>query len=83
MLCINTANSLETLTESELETAYDPEGGYLECILPGIISGNNEPEAAVLLLSLELGLKSALESYGGGKKGISIEYQEKYQEKHK
>ena len=72
MLCINTVNSLETLTDCRLQYCYDTGGGYMECLLPGILSGNGEPGASLLLHSLALGLESARKSYGGGKSGIEI-----------
>lgn len=78
MLCINTVNSLEALTSAPLEYRYDEGGGYIECILPGILSNeetsSNEETpfnevsdlpAELLLRSLALGLASVRDSYGG------------------
>jgi uncharacterized protein YsxB (DUF464 family) len=64
MLCINAVNSLETLTDCRLEYCYEPDGGYIECLLPGILSGEREPEAGLLLRSLAIGLGAVKEVYG-------------------
>ena len=73
MLSINTVNSLEALTAARLEYSYNPNGGYIECLLPGILAGEREPEAEILLRSFVMGVTFAQESY----KGINLKYEEK------
>ena len=66
MLCINGVNSLEILTDVSIKYAYDPEGGYIECIVHNITQTGEirDEKAEVLLDSLVLGLKSAKDNYG-------------------
>ncbi|MCL2702508.1 MAG: ribosomal-processing cysteine protease Prp [Defluviitaleaceae bacterium] len=64
ILCINTVNSLEALTDCKLSYCYNRDGGYIECLLPGILNGADEPNAALLLRSLSLGLETVKETYG-------------------
>jgi len=63
ILTLNTANSIEALTDEKFSCDYNPEGGFLEMDFPDIKNGCGTPEAGLLLKSLELGLRSVMESY--------------------
>ena len=70
-LAINTANSIEKLTDAAISVQYDEKGGYLKFELPDIKSGNVCEKADILLESLELGVTSIAEQY---KRQIKIIY---------
>jgi uncharacterized protein YsxB (DUF464 family) len=76
VLCQNTVNSLEGLTGCRLEYRYEADGGYLECVLPGILAEDEQPEewlkSELLLQSLVLGLKGVQKAYGSGRLGLGI-----------
>ena len=63
-LCLNAVNSLEGLTDCGLAYRYNKKGGYVECLLPGILAGEDEPMAGLLLRSLAMGLEHLKEIYG-------------------
>ena len=63
LLTLNTANSLEVLTDGPLACEYDPEGGFLQVKLPHIAEGCECPKAGLLLEAMALGLRSVKESY--------------------
>jgi hypothetical protein len=69
-------NSLEGLTSCRLEYRYEADGGYLECVLPGILTEDEEPQeelkSELLMQSLVLGLKAVQKAYGSGKLGLGI-----------
>ncbi|MFI3230759.1 MAG: ribosomal-processing cysteine protease Prp [bacterium] len=60
ILSLNTINSLEAFTEVPFEVDYNPEGGFLKCVLKEQCA-----KSELLINSLELGLK-----------GIEMEYAE-------
>ena len=62
-LTLNTANSLEALTDEPFNCDYNPEGGFLQVELPRIREGCSSPEADLLLESMALGLRSVKENY--------------------
>lgn len=63
LLALNTANSIEALTDEPLNCEYDPEGGFLQVDLPKIKKGRKNPEVNILLEAMALGLKSVEENY--------------------
>ncbi|MCD7765962.1 MAG: ribosomal-processing cysteine protease Prp [Lachnospiraceae bacterium] len=60
VLALNTANSIEALTDQIFEQEIASDGGYLKMIFP---EGANE-KTSLLMDSLVLGLKSIQEEYG-------------------
>jgi uncharacterized protein YsxB (DUF464 family) len=63
ILTLNTANSIEALTDEKFSCDHNPEGGYLEMDFPDMRKGCGTPQAGLLLKSLELGLRSVMKSY--------------------
>ena len=63
LLTLNTANSLEALTDEPLTCDYNPEGGFLKLQLPQVKEGHISPKADLLLESMALGLRSVKENY--------------------
>lgn len=61
VLAINTVNSIEVFTEDniEVEEPEEEEGGYLKFSVPA-----PSEKTALLFQSLELGIRSVMESYG-------------------
>ena len=59
LFVINTANSIEALTDEDISGEYDPKGGYMYFELQDNISS----EANILLEALALGLRSVKENY--------------------
>ena len=59
-LTVNTINSIETLTEDEINVEQGQEGGYLRLDLLGSVS----VESCILMSSLVLGLQMIEENYG-------------------
>lgn len=60
MLVINTINSLDTLTGTEMQVVTNEEEGYIDC---RFLSDLNEKEM-LLMDSLVLGLKGTVAEYG-------------------
>ncbi|GFI01386.1 MAG: ribosomal-processing cysteine protease Prp [Lachnospiraceae bacterium] len=60
MLVINTINSLEELTDTEMEVASSEEDGFINCRLEGPLSAG----ANLLLDAMILGLKNVVSQYG-------------------
>lgn len=67
VLTINTANSVETLTDSEVESSE--EDGHLKCRFPKGLSSDGK----ILMDSLVLGLQSIEETYGKSFLKVEIE----------
>ena len=63
LLALNTANSLEALTDEVFTCKYEPDGGFLQVELPKIKKGKESPGANLLLEAMALGLRSVKESY--------------------
>jgi len=63
LLTLNTVNSIESLTVEPIVYDYDPEGGFLQVVLPQIKEGNESPQASLLLEAMALGLDSVKENY--------------------
>jgi len=63
LLTLNTANSLEALTDEPFHCDYNPEGGFLQLELPQIKEGHNSLKADLLLEAMALGLRSVKENY--------------------
>ena len=63
LLALNTANSIEALTDEPFNCEYDPEGGFLQVELPEVKKGHESPEANLLLEAMALGLYSVKENY--------------------
>ena len=59
-LVINTINSLEELTDTEMEVASSEEDGFINCRLEGPLSAG----ANLLLDAMILGLKNVVSQYG-------------------
>ena len=70
VLAINTANSLEVLTQNEPVVDYDKESGHMKLCFDG------EPgeDAQLLLSSFELGIRTIAETYGD--RFVRLEYRE-------
>ena len=63
VLALNTANSIEALTD--VTPICSMEDGFLSCEIPVLRDMNEKyPDVTLLLDSLALGLKSIAESYG-------------------
>lgn len=60
MLVINTINSLEKLTDTEMEVASNEDVGLINCRFKGSLSAG----AALLLDAMILGLKNVVSQYG-------------------
>ena len=58
MLVINTVNSLDAFTESEIDIETNDEKGYINCYIK-----NPTPESELLMKSLVLGLEGVKDSY--------------------
>ncbi|MCL2400097.1 MAG: ribosomal-processing cysteine protease Prp [Defluviitaleaceae bacterium] len=63
ILTINTANSIEALTNEPFVCEHDPEGGFLQLDLPRIERGKNNNEINLLLEAMVLGLNSTKIKY--------------------
>ena len=63
LLALNTANSIEALTDEPFVCDYNPEGGFLKVELPQIKEGCSGGSAELLLEAMVLGLKSVKENY--------------------
>ena len=63
VLALNTANSIEALTD--VTPIFSMKDGFLSCEIPVLRDMNEKyPDVTLLLDSLALGLKSIAESYG-------------------
>ena len=63
LLTLNTANSIEALTQEIFNCEYDPEGGFLQLELPRVMEGHDSPQADLLLEAMALGLRAVEENY--------------------
>jgi uncharacterized protein YsxB (DUF464 family) len=63
LLTLNTANSIEALTDETFDCDYNPEGGFLQVELPRVKEGQDSPAAGLLLDAMALGLHSVRENY--------------------
>ena len=64
LLILNTANSIEALTDTHLVCDHHPEGGYFSLELPQVRAGDEDEEKAELLLkAMELGLYGVQQNY--------------------
>jgi hypothetical protein len=61
VLCINAVNSLEALTDAKLEYEYDPDGGFIKCLVD--FSAKHDG-ARLLMDSLVMGLEAVKKNYG-------------------
>lgn len=59
MLVLNTVNSIEYLTNDDIEYEYEEEGGFLTCSLPS----ERTEGAGILLDAMVLGLTSVQKQY--------------------
>jgi len=75
-LAINAANSIEKLTDADIDLTAEADGGYLEFKLPELIDGGSSEQIELLLASLELGVNSIAIQY---KRQIKVFY-EKFKE---
>jgi uncharacterized protein YsxB (DUF464 family) len=63
MLVINTANSIEMLTDEPISCAYENEV-FIQVELPRVKTGHHSHDANILLEAMWLGLRSVKENYG-------------------
>jgi uncharacterized protein YsxB (DUF464 family) len=59
VLTINTANAIESLTETSFSEEEDPEGGYLKVVL----SSHKDHDAQLLMKAMVLGLEQIAGNY--------------------
>ena len=64
LLTLNTANSIEALTEALFTCDFHEEGGYLKMSFPLTDDEDTLHDTALLLEAFVLGLKSVKERYG-------------------
>ena len=63
LFTLNTVNSIESFTNEPFTCDYNPEGGFLEVVLPQIKEGCENQAVDLLLNVMELGLKAVKENY--------------------
>ncbi len=64
ILTLNTVNSVEHFTGTPFSCDFDENGGFLRFTVDGLKSGEDIPDAQLLLNSLELGLLGIKAEYG-------------------
>ncbi|NLC03340.1 MAG: ribosomal-processing cysteine protease Prp [Tissierellia bacterium] len=70
---LNALMHLSGLNENEINYTIDEPSGYLDVILPKIIEGKTLEKTEIILKTLEIGIKSVIESYP---KYVTLEYRE-------